>query len=187
MSAARAWTCVRHCCNDLAVHYFGVCSILVRTHHSCNRHCKVPLWWSVNKRSLKAFRTDILPLTFMSVPCRLLKLLDGIAAKVNLIVFNPHEGTKFLPSEDETVLAFRSVLVKGGRVCTIRNSRGDDEMAACGQLGDVGLSWKPAPTIEPPPKFRAIIEEQQRRLQEERQTLVRTSTTPAGTAVATLQ
>jgi 23S rRNA (adenine2503-C2)-methyltransferase len=93
-------------------------------------------------------------------------LLDGIAAKVNLIVFNPHEGTHFLPSDDETVLAFRSILVRGGRVCTIRNSRGDDENAACGQLGDVAQAPRPVPLSPPPPRFAALMEQQQAKLRQ---------------------
>jgi hypothetical protein len=65
------------------------------------------------------------------------------------------------------LLLSRSILVRGGRVCTIRNSRGDDEMAACGQLGDVGggaaLAGRPAlpRMLEPPPRFRAILNAQQ--------------------------
>eukprot|EP00195_Chlamydomonas_chlamydogama_P015783 CAMPEP_0202908476 /NCGR_PEP_ID=MMETSP1392-20130828/46166_1 /ASSEMBLY_ACC=CAM_ASM_000868 /TAXON_ID=225041 /ORGANISM="Chlamydomonas chlamydogama, Strain SAG 11-48b" /LENGTH=164 /DNA_ID=CAMNT_0049597841 /DNA_START=1 /DNA_END=491 /DNA_ORIENTATION=- len=73
---------------------------------------------------------------------RLLKLLEPVQCKVNLIVFNAHQGTRFQPSHDEQILAFRSILIQGGRVCTIRDSRGDDEMAACGQLGALGLSFR---------------------------------------------
>ena len=89
--------------------------------------------------------------------CRLLKLLEGIEAKVNLIMFNPYSGTKFQPSQIEQVLAFRSVLVAGGRVCTIRDSRGDDEMAACGQLGNPELSTRAGVTLTPPERFKAAL------------------------------
>jgi 23S rRNA (adenine2503-C2)-methyltransferase len=68
---------------------------------------------------------------------RLVALLDPIEAKVNLITFNPFPGTKFGRTPIEQVLAFRSVLIRAGRVCTIRDSRGGDAAAACGQLGDV--------------------------------------------------
>ena len=89
---------------------------------------------------------------------RLLELLSGIEAKVNLIAFNAHAGTLFKPSHEEAVLAFRSRLIAGGRVCTVRESRGDDEMAACGQLGDVGAgSVKLAPVLEPPPRLRELM------------------------------
>ena len=67
---------------------------------------------------------------------RLLSLLEDCEAKVNLIEFNPHAGTIFEASPPERVRGFRSVLIDGGLVCTIRSSRGDDEMAACGQLGN---------------------------------------------------
>lgn len=76
---------------------------------------------------------------------------------MNLIVFNPHAGTRFLPSLDAELLAFRSILIKSGRVCTIRDSRGDDEMAACGQLGDVGAVARTAPLLQPPARFLASL------------------------------
>ncbi|GAX81183.1 hypothetical protein CEUSTIGMA_g8616.t1 [Chlamydomonas eustigma] len=88
---------------------------------------------------------------------RLLNLLSKVRAKINLILFNPHAGTKFLPSETEVVSRFRSILIQGGRVCTVRDSRGDDEMAACGQLGDIGLAFKPAPMLPTPEKFTAVV------------------------------
>eukprot|EP00892_Ulva_mutabilis_P001504 jgi/Ulvmu1/11354/UM075_0014.1 len=70
----------------------------------------------------------------------LLGLLEGIEAKINLIVFNPHEGTVYQASDTHTVEDFRHTLIQGGRVCTIRDSRGSSEMAACGQLGNPTLS-----------------------------------------------
>jgi 23S rRNA (adenine2503-C2)-methyltransferase len=79
--------------------------------------------------------------------------------QVNLICFNPFAGTHFVPSPIEQVLAFRSVLIQGGRVCTIRDSRGDDEMAACGQLGNPLTSAKSAPILEPPERFRHVLAE----------------------------
>jgi 23S rRNA (adenine2503-C2)-methyltransferase len=74
--------------------------------------------------------------------------------QINLICFNPHEGTRFERSDDAQVASFRGILMAGGRVCTIRASKGDDEMAACGQLGDVGLSPRPAPLLKPPQRLR---------------------------------
>jgi 23S rRNA (adenine2503-C2)-methyltransferase len=70
----------------------------------------------------------------------LLDLVQGVECKINLIVFNPHEGTVYEASDDDTVNEFRSILIQGGRVCTIRDSRGSSEMAACGQLGNAALS-----------------------------------------------
>ncbi len=66
---------------------------------------------------------------------RLVTLLEKIECKVNLIVFNSFDGSPFLPSEMPDVRNFRNHLVGNKLVCTIRCSRGDDEMAACGQLG----------------------------------------------------
>jgi hypothetical protein len=63
--------------------------------------------------------------------------------------FNPHPGTEFRRTPDDRLLAFRSVVVRGGRVCTIRDSRGDDELAACGQLGDVSKARRPRPQQGP--------------------------------------
>ncbi|GFR44485.1 hypothetical protein Agub_g5748 [Astrephomene gubernaculifera] len=88
---------------------------------------------------------------------RLASMLSRVQCKVNLIVFNPHEGTRFQPSRPEDVTAFRSHLISRGLVCTIRDSRGDDEMAACGQLGDVGPALRPAPILEPPERFRRFL------------------------------
>jgi 23S rRNA (adenine2503-C2)-methyltransferase len=65
-------------------------------------------------------------------------LLARVRCKVNLIEFNPHAGTAFTASPPAALAAFRDVLVAAGMVATVRCSRGDDEMAACGQLGDAG-------------------------------------------------
>jgi 23S rRNA (adenine2503-C2)-methyltransferase len=72
-------------------------------------------------------------------------LLEPIEAKFNLITFNPHEGAPFSRTPVEQLLAFRSVLIRAGRVCTIRDSRGDDQLAACGQLGDVSQAVRRPP------------------------------------------
>ena len=65
---------------------------------------------------------------------KLVKLLHGIKAKVNLIYFNPYEGSDYdRPSRDDMV-AFQEYLVKHGLLCTIRDSKGIDISAACGQL-----------------------------------------------------
>lgn len=89
---------------------------------------------------------------------RLLEMLRPVATKVNLICFNTHDGTMFQPSEAQTVLDFRSTLIQGGLVCTIRDSRGDDEMAACGQLGNMKLSLNPSPMLAVPPAVKARLE-----------------------------
>lgn len=77
----------------------------------------------------------------------LIQLLRNVRCKINLIVFNPHDGTPFAPSSSENVAAFRNQLIQGGHVATIRSSRGDDQMAACGQLGNPELSPKRPPLL----------------------------------------
>ncbi|KAG2493191.1 hypothetical protein HYH03_008611 [Edaphochlamys debaryana] len=88
---------------------------------------------------------------------RLLELTKDIYCLVNLIVFNPHEGTDFQRSAEEDVRAFRSVFLEAGRPCTLRASKGDDEMAACGQLGDPGLAPRLAPRLRPPQALAARL------------------------------
>ncbi|MDR0408092.1 MAG: 23S rRNA (adenine(2503)-C(2))-methyltransferase RlmN [Campylobacteraceae bacterium] len=65
---------------------------------------------------------------------KLLKLLGGIKAKVNLIYFNPHAGSDFQRPDEKDVVAFADFLNSHGLLCTIRQSKGLDISAACGQL-----------------------------------------------------
>ncbi len=65
---------------------------------------------------------------------KLVKLLNGIKAKVNLIYFNPYPGSPFQRPEDESMERFKSYLNDHGITCTIRQSKGLDISAACGQL-----------------------------------------------------
>jgi 23S rRNA (adenine2503-C2)-methyltransferase len=65
---------------------------------------------------------------------RLARLLAPLRAKVNLIFFNPFRGSEFESSSRETVERFQSVLYKSNLTATIRESRGQDIAAACGQL-----------------------------------------------------
>lgn len=67
---------------------------------------------------------------------KLVKLLHGIKAKVNLIYFNPHPGSDFKRPEEKDMIAFQQYLVDHGVLCTIRQSKGLDISAACGQLKD---------------------------------------------------
>lgn len=64
----------------------------------------------------------------------LVKLLNGIKAKVNLILFNPHEGSEYRRPKIEKVRKFQEFLQSKGVTCTIRESKGLDISAACGQL-----------------------------------------------------
>ena len=64
----------------------------------------------------------------------LVKLLHGIKAKVNLIYFNPHEGSPYTRPSTENMVKFQDYLSAHGVTCTIRQSKGLDISAACGQL-----------------------------------------------------
>ena len=64
---------------------------------------------------------------------RLVKLLAPLRPKVNLIFFNPFEGAPFEGSPRRAVEAFQAILLKGNLTATIRESRGRDIAAACGQ------------------------------------------------------
>ena len=65
---------------------------------------------------------------------RILKLLEGIPSKVNLIPFNPHPASPYQRPELPEVLAFQKYLLDRGMTTTIRISKGPDILAACGQL-----------------------------------------------------
>ena len=65
---------------------------------------------------------------------KLVKLLSGIKAKVNLIYFNPYPDTPYERPEKKDMVAFQEYLINHGLLCTIRDSKGIDISAACGQL-----------------------------------------------------
>jgi 23S rRNA (adenine2503-C2)-methyltransferase len=65
---------------------------------------------------------------------RLVKLLKGIPAKVNLIPFNPWPGTSYECSDWESIERFAEILNRAGYASPVRTPRGRDIMAACGQL-----------------------------------------------------
>jgi 23S rRNA (adenine2503-C2)-methyltransferase len=64
----------------------------------------------------------------------LIKLLDGIPAKINLIPFNPWPNTIYECAEWDKIEAFADVLNRAGFSSPIRTPRGRDIFAACGQL-----------------------------------------------------
>jgi 23S rRNA (adenine2503-C2)-methyltransferase len=65
---------------------------------------------------------------------RLLKMLAPIRSKVNLIFFNSFPGAHFEPTPRARVQDFQAILLRGNLTATIRESRGRDIAAACGQL-----------------------------------------------------
>lgn len=65
---------------------------------------------------------------------RVAKLLRGIRCKVNLIPFNPFAGSPFQRPDDTVVRRFQQVLLDHHYTAPVRESRGRDISAACGQL-----------------------------------------------------
>ena len=70
----------------------------------------------------------------------LVKRLHGIPSKVNLIGFNAFEGCRFQSPSNQDIIEFQERLLSKGLATSIRLARGDDELAACGQLGHKGNS-----------------------------------------------
>lgn len=64
----------------------------------------------------------------------LLKLLDGLSCRINLIRYHHTEAAQFEGTANEKVEAFRDFLTRHGLFSTIRASRGEDIWAACGML-----------------------------------------------------
>jgi 23S rRNA (adenine2503-C2)-methyltransferase len=65
---------------------------------------------------------------------KLVKLLKGIPAKINLIPFNPWPGTKYECSDWEQIEKFSEYIFSAGYSSPVRTPRGRDILAACGQL-----------------------------------------------------
>ncbi|HHC29004.1 MAG TPA: 23S rRNA (adenine(2503)-C(2))-methyltransferase RlmN, partial [Rhodobacterales bacterium] len=65
---------------------------------------------------------------------RLLKLIDGIPAKINLIPFNEWPGAPYKRSSGNRIHRFADIIYTAGYASPIRKPRGEDIMAACGQL-----------------------------------------------------
>jgi 23S rRNA (adenine2503-C2)-methyltransferase len=62
------------------------------------------------------------------------KVQRANTAKVNLIPFNPFDGTRFERSEESRIRDFQKLLLDAGVLTMVRRTRGDDIDAACGQL-----------------------------------------------------
>ena len=62
------------------------------------------------------------------------RMLGGLRCRLNLIRFHPAPGLDYESSSDETIIRFRDKLSAKGVTTTIRSSRGQDIMAACGLL-----------------------------------------------------
>jgi 23S rRNA (adenine2503-C2)-methyltransferase len=64
----------------------------------------------------------------------LVRLLEGIPAKINLIPFNPWPGTRYQCSDWERIEKFSEIVFNAGFASPVRTPRGRDILAACGQL-----------------------------------------------------
>ncbi|MDA3858984.1 MAG: 23S rRNA (adenine(2503)-C(2))-methyltransferase RlmN [Roseovarius sp.] len=65
---------------------------------------------------------------------RLIRLIEGIPAKINLIPFNEWPGAPYERSSNNRIRAFSDIIYNAGYASPVRTPRGEDIMAACGQL-----------------------------------------------------
>ncbi len=68
---------------------------------------------------------------------RLIKLVRGIACKINLIPFNEFPGNPFRRPSEGDISAFQTIVRQAGLDVFVRKSRGRDVLGACGQLGNL--------------------------------------------------
>ena len=83
---------------------------------------------------------------------RLVKLIEGIPAKINLIPFNEWPGAPYRRSNWERIERFADIVYKAGYAAPIRTPRGEDIMAACGQLKSASeRAARKRPAVGAPP------------------------------------
>ena len=73
---------------------------------------------------------------------RLVKLIAGIPAKINLIPFNPWPGSPYERSTKQRINSFAEIVNRAGYASPVRSPRGEDIMAACGQLKSESAQMK---------------------------------------------
>jgi 23S rRNA (adenine2503-C2)-methyltransferase len=84
----------------------------------------------------------------MDDAARLCELLEGLGCTVNLLPFNPFPGSRYRRPDDATVSEFHARLSEAGLVAVVRESKGDEISAACGQLKtEVAERRKRAPVV----------------------------------------
>jgi 23S rRNA (adenine2503-C2)-methyltransferase len=92
---------------------------------------------------------------------RLVQLIAGIPAKINLIPFNPWPGAPYERSDWERIEAFAEIVNRAGYASPVRTPRGaSDIMAACGQLKSAterGAARAGVRKAHSPPRHRAPI------------------------------
>jgi len=76
---------------------------------------------------------------------RLAKLLRPIKSKINLIPFNSYEGCRYQRPHEDAVLRFQKILIDKNYTVMVRQSKGQDINAACGQLAAKGPKLNPKP------------------------------------------
>ncbi len=69
----------------------------------------------------------------------LVKLIEGIPSKINLIPFNEWPCSPYECSEEDSINNFAKIIMKAGYASPIRTPRGRDVMAACGQLKSLSI------------------------------------------------
>ena len=67
---------------------------------------------------------------------KLAKLLIGLKANINLIIYNPNDKDTFEKPDKADIQKFKYILEQSGKKVTIRLERGSDIDAACGQLSN---------------------------------------------------
>jgi 23S rRNA (adenine2503-C2)-methyltransferase len=78
----------------------------------------------------------------------LVRLLNPLRYKINLIAYNPCPGSPYQPPAPKKILDFEQYLWSKGVTATLRKSKGQDISAACGQLKAEQTPAKPARTID---------------------------------------
>jgi 23S rRNA (adenine2503-C2)-methyltransferase len=73
---------------------------------------------------------------------RLVKLVRGIACKINLIPFNEFPGSSFHRPSESDILSFQAIVKQAGLDVFVRKSRGRDVLGACGQLGNLSPEYE---------------------------------------------
>jgi 23S rRNA (adenine2503-C2)-methyltransferase len=79
----------------------------------------------------------------------LVALLRGIPAKVNLIPFNPWPGAPYECSTREAIKQFSDIVFEAGYSSPVRTPRGQDIMAACGQLKSDSIKLRRSEMLKP--------------------------------------
>jgi 23S rRNA (adenine2503-C2)-methyltransferase len=85
---------------------------------------------------------------------KLARLLRPLRAKINLIPFNPFDGTEFTRPSDEVIENFQKVLLSRHYTVVIRHSKGADICAACGQLSPKLRNTEARPVNDEGPSTR---------------------------------